>query len=57
VQELEARALADLLASETSIAILPDERRREALSEVRALAPAMVRYVTEVYVAGRQLSQ
>jgi SAM-dependent methyltransferase len=57
VQEFEAGALADLLASETSIAILPDERRREALSEVRALAPATIRYVTEVYVARRQLSQ
>ena len=49
-QELDAEGLMERAASESSIAILPDERRRAALDEVRELAPTTVvlRYVTEV---------
>jgi hypothetical protein len=56
VQELDAGTLADRLASESSIAVLPEERRRRALGEVRVLAPRKVvlRYVTEVYVSNRR---
>jgi SAM-dependent methyltransferase len=56
VQELDAETLADRLASESSIAVLPEERRRQALGEVRVLAPRKVvlRYVTEVYVSNRR---
>jgi ubiquinone/menaquinone biosynthesis C-methylase UbiE len=56
VQELDAEALTDRLASESSIAVLPEERRRQALGEVRVLAPRKVvlRYVTEVYVSNRR---
>jgi ubiquinone/menaquinone biosynthesis C-methylase UbiE len=55
VQELDAEMIADRLASESSIAVLPDEERRQALRDVRALAPGAVelRYVTEVYVSNR----
>jgi SAM-dependent methyltransferase len=55
-QELDAETIADRLASESSIAVLPDEQRRQALLEVRALAPGTVvlRYVTEVYVSNRR---
>jgi SAM-dependent methyltransferase len=56
VQELDAETIADRLASESSIAVLPAEQRRQALREVRALAPGTVvlRYVTEVYVSNRR---
>jgi SAM-dependent methyltransferase len=56
VQELDAETIADRLASESSIAVLPAEQRRQALREVRALAPKTVvlRYVTEVYVSNRR---
>jgi SAM-dependent methyltransferase len=57
VQELDAGTLADRLASESSIAVLPEERRRrQALGEVRVLAPRKVvlRYLTEVYVSNRR---
>jgi SAM-dependent methyltransferase len=56
VQELDAEQIADRLASESSIAVLPAERRRQALRGVRALAPGTVvlRYVTEVYVSNRR---
>jgi ubiquinone/menaquinone biosynthesis C-methylase UbiE len=55
LQELDAEMIADRLASESSIAVLPDKERRRALLEVRALAPEVVelRYVTEVYVSNR----
>ena len=51
-QTLDADALVARLASETSIATLPAERRAEALDAVRALAPQPVtlHYVTEVEV-------
>lgn len=54
-QTLDADALAARLASETSIATLPAERRAEALDAVRALAPQPVtlRYVTEVEVRSK----
>jgi SAM-dependent methyltransferase len=57
LQELDADLLADRLGSESSIALLPEKRREQALREVRALAPGKVvlRYVTEVYVANRRL--
>jgi SAM-dependent methyltransferase len=50
---LERGGLADLAASETSIAILPDPRRTKVLAEVDALertraAPVVLRYATEV---------
>jgi ubiquinone/menaquinone biosynthesis C-methylase UbiE len=56
VQELDAEAMAARLASESSIAVLPEEQLRQALREVRALAPKVVvlRYVTEVYVSNRR---
>lgn len=57
VQELDAEMLADRLASESSIAVLPDGRRRRALREARDLAPAAsvnLRYVTEVHVSNRR---
>ncbi len=56
VQELDAETIADRLASESSIAVLPAEQRRQALREVRALAPRTVvlRYLTEVYVSNRR---
>ena len=56
VQELDAETIADRLASESSIAVLPVEQRRQALREVRALAPRTVvlRYLTEVYVSNRR---
>jgi SAM-dependent methyltransferase len=56
VQELDAETIADRLASESSIAVLPAEQRRQALRGVRALAPRTVvlRYVTEVYVSNRR---
>jgi ubiquinone/menaquinone biosynthesis C-methylase UbiE len=56
VQELDAETIADRLASESSIAVLPEEQRRQALREVRALAPRTValRYVTEVSVSNRR---
>jgi ubiquinone/menaquinone biosynthesis C-methylase UbiE len=55
-QELDAELLADRLASESSIAALPEAPRRQALREVRALARGKVvlRYVTEVYVSNRR---
>ena len=55
VQELDAETIADRLASESSIAVLPEEQRRQALREVRVLAPRTIvlRYVTEVYVSNR----
>jgi SAM-dependent methyltransferase len=55
-QEVDAETLADRLASESSIAVLPDQQRKQALSEARALAPRKVvlRYVTEVYVSNRR---
>jgi ubiquinone/menaquinone biosynthesis C-methylase UbiE len=55
-QELDAETIAARLASESSIAVLPDAQHRQALLEVRALAPATVvlRYVTEVYVSNRR---
>jgi SAM-dependent methyltransferase len=55
-QELDAKTLADRLASESSIAVLPEEGLRQALREVRALAPRKVvlRYVTEVCVSHRR---
>lgn len=49
-QTLDADGLAARLASETSIAILPDERRREVLDAVRALGPLTLRYLTEIEV-------
>jgi len=52
-QELDAAALADRVASESSIVILPEERRREAVAAVRALAPLVLRYVAEIYVSDR----
>jgi SAM-dependent methyltransferase len=56
VQVLDAETIADRLASESSIAVLPEEQRRQALGEVQALAPGTVvlRYVTEVYVSNRR---
>ena len=56
VQVLDAQTIADRLASESSIAVLPEEQRRHALGEVQALAPGPVvlRYVTEVYVSNRR---
>jgi SAM-dependent methyltransferase len=56
VQELDTETIADRLASESSIAALLEEQRRQALREVRALAPGPVvlRYVTEVYVSNRR---
>jgi SAM-dependent methyltransferase len=56
VQEVDAEAMAARLASESSIAVLPEEQLRQALREVRALAPKVVvlRYVTEVYVSNRR---
>ena len=56
VQELDAETIADRLASESSIAVLPAEQRSQALREVRALAPRRVvlRYLTEVYVSNRR---
>jgi SAM-dependent methyltransferase len=56
VQELDTETIADRLASESSIAVLPEEQRRRALREVRALAPGTVvlRYVTEVSVSNRR---
>jgi SAM-dependent methyltransferase len=56
VQELDPDTIADRLASESSITVLPEEQRRQALREVRALAPGTVvlRYVTEVYVSNRR---
>jgi SAM-dependent methyltransferase len=49
-QELDPDGLVERAASESSIAILPEERRRAALDEVRELGPTTVvlRYVTEV---------
>lgn len=52
-QELDEDGLAARLASETSIATLPADRRAEALAAVRALAPATLRYVTEVEVRSK----
>jgi SAM-dependent methyltransferase len=52
-QTLDAEGLAARLASETSIATLPAEQRDEALEAVRALAPATLRYVTEVEVRSK----
>lgn len=51
-QALDVDGLVERAASESSIALLPEERRREALESVRALAPQPVtlRYVTEVAV-------
>ena len=56
VQELDTETIPDRLASESSIAVLPEEQRRRALREVRALAPRTVvlRYVTEVSVSNRR---
>jgi SAM-dependent methyltransferase len=53
VQELDAETIVHRLASESSIAVLPEQRRRRALREVRALATRKIvlRYVTEVYVS------
>ena len=57
-QELDADTLADRAASESSIAILPEERRREVRGVVRALAwtktKVVLRYVTEVYISRRR---
>lgn len=58
VHRLDAAGLVDRAASETSIAILPAERRRTVLAEVRELArgrpgPLALRYVTEVAVHRR----
>ena len=55
-QELDADALADRAASESSIAILPERRRSKVLDEVRALTTGTVtlHYVTEVYVCRRR---
>jgi SAM-dependent methyltransferase len=55
-QELDAETIADRLASESAVAVLPAEQRRQALREVRALAPRTVvlRYVTEVFVSNRR---
>jgi SAM-dependent methyltransferase len=52
-QALDADGLAARLASETSIATLSADRRAEALAAVRALAPATLRYVTEVEVRSK----
>lgn len=52
-QTLDADGLAARLASETSIATLAADRRAEALAAVRALAPATLRYVTEVEVRSK----
>jgi SAM-dependent methyltransferase len=54
-QELDRHGLVERAASESSIAILPDERRRAALDEVRELAPTTVvlRYVTQVELFAR----
>jgi SAM-dependent methyltransferase len=52
-QELDADGLAARLASETSIATLPAERRAEAIDAARALAPVTLRYVTEVEVRSK----
>jgi SAM-dependent methyltransferase len=56
VQELDAETIADRLVSESSIAVLPEEQRRQAVRAVQALAPRTVvlRYVTEVYVSNRR---
>lgn len=56
VQELDPDGLVERAASESSIAILPDARRRAALDEVRRLAEttAVLRYVTEVELFGRR---
>jgi SAM-dependent methyltransferase len=56
VQELDAETIADRLASESSIAVLPEEQRLQAIREARTLAPGTVvlRYVTEVYVSNRR---
>lgn len=55
-QQLDTDGLVQRAASESSIAILPDDRRRAALDDVRELAPAAVvlRYVTEVEVFARR---
>lgn len=45
VQELDADGIVDRAASESSIAILPDERRDAALAEIRALAGRLRRIV------------
>jgi SAM-dependent methyltransferase len=52
-QTLDAEALAARLASETSIAVLPEERRREALDAARALAPVTLHYVTVIEVRSK----
>jgi SAM-dependent methyltransferase len=55
-QELDPDGLVQRAASESSIATLPDERRRAALDEVRRLAPTAVvlRYVTEAELFARR---
>jgi SAM-dependent methyltransferase len=54
-QELDPVGLVKRAASESSIAILPDRRRRAALDEVRELASTTVvlRYVTQVELFAR----
>lgn len=58
-QQLDAGGLVDRAASESSIAILPKQRRRRVLAEVRVLArsrpgPVVLRYVTEVSIYRRR---
>jgi SAM-dependent methyltransferase len=54
--DVDGETLAARAASESSIAILPEEPRAELLAEVRALAPEPValRYFTEVFTCSRK---